>query len=209
IQARRREGGADRDRRDRYDRHRGPGVRAPEGPHRALSGRGVHGRFAAEGQDRGRGRRSPGRQGGVDGRGRGRDGLYRRREGLRAAHGRGGPDRYGRDGRVGHLTGTIDLAALLPPPGAAAKRHHSSLRRHGFAAPAAALANFHALTPTPRDAELLAPVFGRLLAELAATPDPDMALNNLERYAAVVDRAVFFRTLAAHPGAVGFVPAPR
>ena len=28
-----------------------------------------------------------------------------------------------------------------------------------------------------------------------------MALNNLERYAAVVDRAVFFDTLAAHPGA--------
>jgi glutamate-ammonia-ligase adenylyltransferase len=29
-----------------------------------------------------------------------------------------------------------------------------------------------------------------------------MALNNLERYAAVVDRTVFFRTLAEHPGAV-------
>ncbi|MGH7393016.1 MAG: bifunctional [glutamate--ammonia ligase]-adenylyl-L-tyrosine phosphorylase/[glutamate--ammonia-ligase] adenylyltransferase, partial [Candidatus Rokuibacteriota bacterium] len=28
-----------------------------------------------------------------------------------------------------------------------------------------------------------------------------MALNNLERYAALVDRAVFFQTLAAHPGA--------
>ena len=29
-----------------------------------------------------------------------------------------------------------------------------------------------------------------------------MALNNLERYAAVVDRSVLFRTLAEHPGAV-------
>ncbi len=29
-----------------------------------------------------------------------------------------------------------------------------------------------------------------------------MALNNLERYAAAVDRSVFFRTLAEHPGAV-------
>ena len=29
-----------------------------------------------------------------------------------------------------------------------------------------------------------------------------MALNNLERYAAVVDRTVFYRTLAEHPGAV-------
>jgi glutamate-ammonia-ligase adenylyltransferase len=39
------------------------------------------------------------------------------------------------------------------------------------------------------------------LTELAAAPDPDMALNNLERYAGVVDRSVFFRTLADHPGA--------
>jgi [glutamine synthetase] adenylyltransferase / [glutamine synthetase]-adenylyl-L-tyrosine phosphorylase len=39
------------------------------------------------------------------------------------------------------------------------------------------------------------------LAELAGAADPDMALNNLERYAAAVDHAVFFRTLAEHPGA--------
>ena len=57
------------------------------------------------------------------------------------------------------------------------------------------------MTPTPHDAELLAPALPRLLAELAAAPDPDMALNNLERYAAAVDRAVLFRTLAEHPGA--------
>ena len=42
----------------------------------------------------------------------------------------------------------------------------------------------------------------RLMAELAASADPDMALNNLERYAAAVDRAVFFRTLTDHPGAI-------
>ena len=65
-----------------------------------------------------------------------------------------------------------------------------------------ASANLEALTPTPRDAELLAPVVPRLLAELSAAADPDMALNNLERYAAIVDRAVLFRTLAAHPGAI-------
>src|SRR5947199_167574 len=106
---------------------------------------------------------------------------------------------------VGRLTRGIDLASLLTTSGAAAKRHHSSLRRHGFAVPAAALTNLHALTPTPRDCQLLAPVFPRLLAELTAAPDPDMALNNLERYAAVVDRPVFFGTLAAHPGAVGLL----
>src|SRR2546426_294870 len=205
VQARRREGGADRDRRDRHDRDRGSWVRPPEGPHRALSGIGVHRRFPAQGQDRGHRRRSPGGQGHVDHRGRGQDGLDRRRQGLRAAHRRGDPDPHRRDGRVGRLTRGIDLAALLTTSGAAAKRHHSSLRRHGFAAPAAALTNLHALTPTPRDCELLAPVFPRLLAELTAAPDPDMALNNLERYAAVVDRTVFFGTLAAHPGAVGLL----
>jgi glutamate-ammonia-ligase adenylyltransferase len=75
------------------------------------------------------------------------------------------------------------------------------LRRLGFEDAGAASANLEALTPTPRDAELLAPALPRLLAELTASADPDMALNNLERYAAVVDRAVLFRTLAEHPGA--------
>src|SRR5206468_1596323 len=67
--------------------------------------------------------------------------------------------------------------------------------------PAAAVANLEALTPTPRAAELLGPALPRLLSELAAAPDPDMALNSLERYAAAVDRAVLFGTLAEHPGA--------
>ncbi len=77
----------------------------------------------------------------------------------------------------------------------------AALRRLGFADPRAAAANLQALTPTPRDAELLASALDRLLAELAGSPDPDMALNNLERYAAGVDRAVLFHTLAVHPGA--------
>src|SRR4030095_9720624 len=76
-----------------------------------------------------------------------------------------------------------------------------ALRQLGFADPDGAARNLEALTPTPRDAELLAPAFPRLLTELAAAPDPDMALNNLERYAAVVDRSVLFGTLADHPGA--------
>jgi glutamate-ammonia-ligase adenylyltransferase len=49
---------------------------------------------------------------------------------------------------------------------------------------------------------VLAPVVGRLLAELGAAADPDMALNNLERHAAAVDRGVLFGTLAEHPGAI-------
>ncbi len=79
------------------------------------------------------------------------------------------------------------------------------LRRLGFSDPGAAVQNLHSLTPTPRDAELLAPALRRLLAELGAAPDPDMALNNLERYAGAVDRGVLFGTLAEHPGAAALV----
>jgi glutamate-ammonia-ligase adenylyltransferase len=95
---------------------------------------------------------------------------------------------------------TADPAVLL---GAAPadKPALRALKALGFADPRAALANLHGLTPTPHDAELLAPALPRLLAVLRDAADPDMALNNLERYAAVVDRAVLFRTLAAHPGA--------
>jgi len=76
-----------------------------------------------------------------------------------------------------------------------------ALKRLGFSDPRAASANLEALTPTPREAELLGPALPRLLGELVGAADPDMALNNLERYAAVVDRPVLFRTLATHPGA--------
>ena len=96
----------------------------------------------------------------------------------------------------GRLTAASDLLTSAPRVRARA------LRALGFADPRGAGANLEALTPTPRDAELLAPVLPRLLAELAAAADPDMALNNLERYAAAVDRAVLFRTLADHPGAI-------
>ncbi|HUP35029.1 MAG TPA: bifunctional [glutamate--ammonia ligase]-adenylyl-L-tyrosine phosphorylase/[glutamate--ammonia-ligase] adenylyltransferase [Candidatus Limnocylindria bacterium] len=76
------------------------------------------------------------------------------------------------------------------------------LKALGFADPAGALSNLHALTPTPREAELLAPALSRLLAELGAAPDPDMALNNLERQASQGERATFLRLLSAHPGAI-------
>ena len=121
-------------------------------------------------------------------RGVGQDRLDRRWQGLRAADRRGRPHPYRRDRRV------RGLSSNFPSP--------SALRRLGFADPRKARANFEALTPTPRDAELLAPVLPRLLTELAEAPDPDMALNNLERYAAVVDRAVLFPTLTAYPAAV-------
>src|SRR5439155_1052851 len=53
--------------------------------------------------------------------------------------------------------------------------------------------------------ELYRRAWPRLAAELAASPDPDMALNNLERHAAVVDRSVLFLTLAEHPGAAALL----
>jgi glutamate-ammonia-ligase adenylyltransferase len=92
-------------------------------------------------------------------------------------------------------------SALLTAAPRAAGPARRTLRALGFAEPGVAVENLQNLTPTPRDAELLAPALPRLLAELGAAPDPDMALNNLERYASAVDRAVFLRTLGEHPGA--------
>ncbi|HVQ76298.1 MAG TPA: bifunctional [glutamate--ammonia ligase]-adenylyl-L-tyrosine phosphorylase/[glutamate--ammonia-ligase] adenylyltransferase [Candidatus Binatia bacterium] len=76
------------------------------------------------------------------------------------------------------------------------------MERLGFAEPPAAIANLHALAPTPREGDLIGPVLATVLAELAAAPDPDMALNNLERLAAQGDRAAFLHVLRAHPGAI-------
>ncbi len=76
------------------------------------------------------------------------------------------------------------------------------LKGLGFAGPAAALANLHALAPTPRDAELVRPVLARLLFELGEAPDPDMALNNVERLAEQGERTAFLGLLASHPGAI-------
>ena len=81
----------------------------------------------------------------------------------------------------------------------------AELKRLGFADPRAALANLHALTPEPRDAERLAPLLPRLLQALAEAPDPDMALNNLERLAAQGDRVALFRLLGSHPGALHLI----
>ncbi len=78
----------------------------------------------------------------------------------------------------------------------------SELKRLGFADARAALANLHAMTPDPVDAELLDPLLPRLLKEISEAPDPDMALNNLERLAAQGERAALFRLLGSHPGAV-------
>src|SRR2546426_3838451 len=78
----------------------------------------------------------------------------------------------------------------------------AELKRLGFADPRAALVNLHALTPEPRDAELLTRLLPRLLQALAESPDPDMALNNLERLAAQGDRVALFRLLGSHPGAL-------
>ena len=44
-------------RRARHDRHRGQGLRPPEGPHRNLSRRRIRGELPAQDADRGRGRR--------------------------------------------------------------------------------------------------------------------------------------------------------
>jgi [glutamine synthetase] adenylyltransferase / [glutamine synthetase]-adenylyl-L-tyrosine phosphorylase len=93
-----------------------------------------------------------------------------------------------------------DPAFLLGAPADSAVALRA-LEAAGFADPTGALANLHLLSPTPREAALLGPALPRLLRALQEAPDPDMALNNLERYAAACDRSVLYRTLAAHPGA--------
>ena len=52
-----------------------------------------------------------------------------------------------------------DLLAASPRDRAAL----AELKRRGFAEPARALGNLHAMTPEPRAAELLAPLLPRLL----------------------------------------------
>jgi glutamate-ammonia-ligase adenylyltransferase len=90
----------------------------------------------------------------------------------------------------------IDLLSARPDD----RRALHELKRRGFADPAGALRNLHSLAPTPRDSEVLAPVLERLLGELGDAPDPDMALNNLERLAGQGDRIAFLTLLGAHPG---------
>src|SRR6266545_1872524 len=211
VQAGRRQGGADRAGRDRHDGDRGARLRPAEGPHRALPRLGVHDRLPAQGQGRARGP-GPARGQGRSTHRRGRPHrLHRRRQGLRPAHGRRHPHPHRRERRSRHLNPLpsgeragehmTNLLTAAPDDKTALRE----LKRLGFAEPRAALANLHALTPEPRDAELLGPFLPRLLQELSEAPDPDMALNNLERLASQGERPAFFRVLGSHPGALHLI----
>ena len=107
----------------------------------------------------------------------------------------------GRSGRGGPAPPAPSVADLLvaPPDDARAIRE---LGRRGFSDARRALVNLHALSPTPVEGAVLAPFLPRFLAEMAAAPDPDMALNNVERLAGEGDRRTFLRVLGSHPGAI-------
>jgi glutamate-ammonia-ligase adenylyltransferase len=101
---------------------------------------------------------------------------------------------------------------LLPPPvdlldpGVPASACLPALAALGFGEPARALRNLRRLAEGPRQAELLAAILPRLLRQLGAAADPDMALNNLERLAAaVMDRALLYTQLRDHPQAMAVV----
>jgi len=82
----------------------------------------------------------------------------------------------------------------------------AALEALGFGDPAGALRNLRRLAETPRQAELLAAILPRLLRQLGASADPDMALNNLERLAvAVMDRGLLYTQLRDHPQAMAVV----
>jgi glutamate-ammonia-ligase adenylyltransferase len=90
------------------------------------------------------------------------------------------------------------LDPAVPPPACLA-----ALGRLGFADPAGALANLRRFAETPDLRDQAARLLPRLLHHLAASADPDMALNNLERLAAAaLDRRGFYALLAAHPEAI-------
>jgi glutamate-ammonia-ligase adenylyltransferase len=78
----------------------------------------------------------------------------------------------------------------------------------GFADAPGALANLRRLAETPQHRGAVAALVPRLLQHLAGAPDPDMALNNLERLAAAaLDRSAFYRLLADHPEAIPLLVA--
>jgi glutamate-ammonia-ligase adenylyltransferase len=90
------------------------------------------------------------------------------------------------------------LDAAEPSP-----RWGAALGQLQFADPAGAAANLRRLAETPQYREAVAALVPRLLQHLGASPDPDMALNNLERLAsAVLDRHAFYRLLGDHPEAL-------
>jgi glutamate-ammonia-ligase adenylyltransferase len=103
-------------------------------------------------------------------------------------------------------TQLVPPAADLLDPAVPAADCLPALGGLGFAEPAGALANLRRLAETERQRELLAELTPRLLRQLAAAADPDMALNNLERLAtAAMDRGVLFGVLKDHPDAMTVV----
>ncbi len=122
------------------------------------------------------------------------DGLDRRRQGVRAADGRGHPHPHRRDGRVRHLS---ELRCAEPASAARGRRGGADDARAPRARGGAGFAD-----PPPRSREPARarpdaargrsssrPSWPGSSPSSRAAPDPDMALNNLERLAAQGDRA--------------------
>src|SRR5215470_5774392 len=78
-------------------------------------------------------------------------------------------------------------------------RREGGIRHLTPPSPATVEAMADLLAASPRDRSALAELKRR------GFPDPDMALNNLERLAAQGDRPALFRLLAGHPGALHLV----
>ncbi|MGH7322462.1 MAG: bifunctional [glutamate--ammonia ligase]-adenylyl-L-tyrosine phosphorylase/[glutamate--ammonia-ligase] adenylyltransferase [Candidatus Rokuibacteriota bacterium] len=98
---------------------------------------------------------------------------------------------------------TLPSASDLLDPAVPESTCLGALAGLGFADAAGALQNFRRLAQTPRQRELLATLTPRLLRHLAASADPDMALNNVERFAAAsMERLVLYQLLRDHPEAL-------
>jgi glutamate-ammonia-ligase adenylyltransferase len=97
------------------------------------------------------------------------------------------------------LPAAADFLDPVVPPAACLQ----ALGGLGFADPPGALANLRRLAETPRYRDLLVGLVPRLLRQLGASADPDMALNNVERLAAsALDRLGLYTLLGDHPEAL-------
>src|SRR5262249_31472700 len=102
--------------------------------------------------------------------------------------------------------GGLPSAADLLDPQGPASAGLERLGALGFADPAGALGDLRRLAEAPRERERVLALLPRLLHHLQASPDPDMALNNLERLAAAaLDRVAFYTLLGDHPEAIPIV----
>jgi len=84
--------------------------------------------------------------------------------------------------------------------------YKETLSAYGFQNPKGAVANIRAMVGDQATYEYFSLCFPILLEEISQSPDPDMALNNFDRFvAAAASKMAFFSTLSRYPHLVRFL----